>query len=253
MVLDVIIVDDEAPARKELTYLLQDYDEINIIGEAASGKEAIQKILKLDPDVVFLDIRMWDMNGFDVAERLISSGSCPFIIFVTAYDQYAVTAFEINAIDYILKPVSSLRMEKTINRVKSIFKSKKNQEAASKVLRYVKGLSEKTIRKKFTFEKNNRLHVIDAKNICYCKASPKGSIVKTSEEIFKTPYTLSELENSTDNLFRSHKSFLVNINKIKEIIPWFNGTYLLLMEDCENDKIPVSRRNSKKLKNLFKI
>lgn len=248
MVLDVLIVDDEAPARKELCYLLKDYDEIFIVGEAASGKEALQKVLQLDPDVIFLDIKMWDMDGFDVAQNLMKSGRCPFIIFVTAYDEYAVTAFEINAIDYVLKPVSPLRLEKTVNRIKEIFKSKENNKEANRMLRYIKSLA-----KKFTFEKNGRLYVIDAKDICYCKAAPKGSIVKTTKGVFNTPYPLTELENSTYNLFRSHKSFLVNVDKIKEIIPWFNGTYLLLIEEYEKDEIPVSRRNSKKLKNLFSV
>lgn len=251
MVLNVLIVDDETPARKELGYLLQDYDEVSIIGEAASGKEAIQKVLKLNPDVIFLDIKMWDMNGFDVAEKLISTGDCPFIIFVTAYDEYAINAFEINAIDYILKPVSSLRLEKTINRIKDIFKSKTKQKEATKISNYIKTLNKNTYQK-FTFEKNGRLYVVNVTDICYCRAYSKGSIVKTLQGVFKSSYTLSELEKNT-NFFRSHKSFLVNIDKISEIIPWFNGTYLLLMEGYKNDEVPVSRRNSKNLKKLFKI
>lgn len=151
----------------------------------------------------------------------------------------------------MLKPVSPLRLEKTINRIKKIFKSKKNIEESDRILRYVKSLAQKNNPKKFTFEKNGKLYVIDEKEICYCKAAPKGSIVKTARGIFETPYPLTELENSAKNLFRSHKSFLVNLDKIKQIIPWFNGTYLLAIEDYEKDEVPVSRRNSKKLKNLF--
>ncbi|MDN5332276.1 MAG: two-component system, LytTR family, response regulator [Tepidanaerobacteraceae bacterium] len=254
MELTALLVDDEAPARDELRYLLEAYPEIKVVGEASSGQEAVEKALELAPDVVFLDIKLWDMDGFEIARRIFEKGKAPFIIFATAYDEYAVKAFEINAVDYILKPFSQERLGRAIERVLNIFKNERQREEVLKIAEYLKA-NEKPSCNKLSFWKNDRIYLICPEDICYCVAVEKGSVVKTKQGEFNTAYTLSELEEkiNSPNFFRVHKSYLVNLDKVKEIIPWFNGTFILSIQGYEKDEVPVSRRQAKELRKLFDI
>lgn len=248
-----LLVDDEAPAREELRYLLESYPEVKVIGEVSSGQEAVEKILKLNPDVIFLDIQLSDMDGFEVARQIFQKGNAPVVVFATAYDEYAVRAFEINAVDYLLKPFSENRLDKTVERLIKIFKEKKQDVEAIKVSELLK--VQKPAYNKLSFWKNNRIYLVCPDEICYCEAVEKGSKVKTEKGEFLSPYTLSELEEKIKNpsFFRTHKSFLVNLDKVKEIIPWFNGTFILSIKGYEKDEVPVSRRHAKEMRELFKI
>lgn len=254
MKLTALLVDDESPARDELRYLLGKYPEINVIGEASSGEEAIENVIELDPDVVFLDIKLWDMDGFEVARRIFEKGKTPIIIFATAYDEYAVKAFEINAVDYILKPFSADRLEKAVQKVINVFKSQRQSEEVLRIAEYLR-TKEIASCNKLSVWKNGRIHLICPEDICYCVAIEKGSIVKTRQGEFSTSYTLSELEEriKSPNFFRTHKSYLVNLDRVKEIIPWFNGTFILSIQGYEKEEVPVSRRQAKELRKLFDI
>lgn len=254
MEITALLVDDEPPARDELRYLLEAYPEIKIIDEAFSGQEAIEKVDEKKPDVVFLDIKLWDMDGFEVARNILQKEKSPLIIFATAYDEFAVKAFELNAVDYILKPFFASRIEKTVNKLIEIFRNRKEKDEILKVAEYLRSL-EKPCCKKLSFWKNNRIHLINPEEICYCEAEEKGSKVKTIYGEFYSAYTLTELEEkiNSPNFFRAHKSYLVNLEKVKEIIPWFGGTYLLSIQGYEKDEVPVSRRQAKELKRIFDI
>ncbi|MGB9814002.1 MAG: LytR/AlgR family response regulator transcription factor [Thermovenabulum sp.] len=254
MKLTALLVDDESPARDELRYLLGKYPEINVIGEASSGEEAIENVIELNPDVVFLDIKLWDMDGFEVARRIFEKGKTPIIIFATAYDEYAVKAFEINAVDYILKPFSADRLEKAVQKVINMFKNQRQSEEVLRIAEYLR-TKEIPLCNKLSVWKNGRIYLICPEDICYCVAVEKGSIVKTRQGEFSTSYTLSELEEKikSPNFFRTHKSYLVNLDRVKEIIPWFNGTFILSIQGYEKDEVPVSRRQAKELRKLFDI
>ncbi|GAQ25382.1 DNA-binding response regulator [Tepidanaerobacter syntrophicus] len=254
MELRTLIVDDETPAREELSFLLLSYPNVKVIGEAASGKEAIELAERLKPDVIFLDIKMWDLNGFETAKIIFQRGIKPFIVFATAYDEYAIKAFEINAIDYILKPFSKERLDKTINRIINL---SKNNENSLDIYRFVECIE--TINKsqniKIPVWKNNRIYLLNPQDINYFEACEKGSKVMALQGEFETNCCLSELEDRLKdlNFFRTHKSFLVNMDKVLEIVPWFNGTYILSLKDYEKNEVPVSRRCAKKLRERLQI
>jgi len=241
MELRAIIVDDETPAREELRFLISSYPQIKLVGEASSGKEAIRLAESLFPDVIFLDIKMWDLNGFETARGIFEKGVNPFIIFATAYDEYAVKAFEINAVDYILKPITKERLDKTISRLVDLFKSNENQIEIQKLIEYIETIG-KAQNIKIPIWKNDRICLLNPSDISYFEAVEKGSKVMARQGIFETHYCLTELEDKLKdyNFFRTHKSFLVNLDKVIEIIPWFNGTYILLLEDYEKKRCPLA-------------
>ncbi|MCG0276593.1 MAG: LytTR family DNA-binding domain-containing protein [Thermosediminibacteraceae bacterium] len=254
MELTALLVDDEAPARDELRYLLEVFPEIKIVGEASSGQEAVEKTLELKPDVVFLDIKLWDMDGFEVARRIFERGCSPLIVFATAYDEYAVKAFEINAVDYILKPFSQERLKKAVEKVLNVYENEKKQEEVLKIAESIR-VSGKPPCNKIPFWKKDRIYLVSPDDICYCVAGEKGSVVKTVIGEFCTAHTLAELEEKINrpNFFRVHKSYLVNLDKVREIIPWFNGTFILSIQGYEKDEVPVSRRHARELRELFGI
>ncbi|MDI3480422.1 MAG: two-component system, LytTR family, response regulator [Tepidanaerobacteraceae bacterium] len=250
----VLLVDDEPPAREELRYLLEAYEQIKIVGEASSGQEAIEKILTIKPDVIFLDIQLSDMDGFEVAWQVFSGGVTPVVVFATAYDEYAVKAFEINALDYILKPFSEKRLNKTVSRLIEVFMERRQKQQSLKVSDYLKK-NRKSACHKLSLWKNDRIYLICPQEICYCEAVEKGSKIKTEKGEFLSPYTLSELEEkiARPEFVRTHKSYLVNFDKVKEIIPWFNGTFILCIQGYEKEEVPVSRRHARELREMFEI
>lgn len=250
----VLLVDDEPPAREELRYLLESYPDVKIIGEASSGQEAMEKILKLKPDVIFLDIQLSDMDGFEVARQVFSKGVTPVVVFATAYDEYAVRAFEINALDYILKPFSEKRLQKTVERLIKVFDERRQKQESLKVSDYIL-MAGKPACNKLSLWKNDRIYLVDPDEICYCEAIEKGCKIKTEKGEFLSPYSLSELEEKigSPKFFRTHKSYLVNFDKVKEIIPWFNGTFILSIIGYEKDEVPVSRRHAREMKEIFSL
>lgn len=244
----VLIVDDEAPARDELKFLLERIPEIRIVDMATTGKEALLKIMEQKPDVVFLDIQMPDMTGLVVCRELtqrLKPEEIPFIIFATAYDQHALEAFEVNAVDYILKPFDEERLQVTMEKVKRLVHA-----ADPEPLRRILSLLEKPKKTKLPVEENERIILLNPQEIVYCSISDRHVIIKTQGHEYKTGYNLGELEQRLGFL-RTHKSYLVNPEMVREIIPWFNGTYNLVLQDNEGTNIPVSRTYLKEVRHVL--
>ncbi|QSZ28228.1 response regulator transcription factor [Aceticella autotrophica] len=246
-----IIVDDEQPAREELIYLLSDYKDIEIIGEADNGLSALKLIQELKPEIVFLDINIPKINGCDVAKDISLNGELPYVIFTTAYDTHAIEAFEIGAIDYLLKPISQQRLYKTLEKIKNYYKKKLDLENSIKITGEI--LTKKV--EKLAVEKNDRIKLIDLEEIVFAKAYSGKVLIKTKNNTFIYKGTIKNLEEKlkSNTFFRAQKSYIVNLNKIVEVIPWFKGTYWLVMEDDKKTQITVSKSQIKKLKLLIGI
>lgn len=248
-----LVVDDEKPAREEIMYILKQMDEVEVVGEASHGMEALKLIENLNPDVVFLDIQMPQMTGIEVARRLLDKGIELSIIFVTAYDQFALKAFEVNAVDYLLKPIDEDRLKKTIQKIISL---KNNREILNydKLTQLIKDMSLQKSSPWISVYHNNRLIPIETKDIIYITVEDKNTAIVTEKGKFETHYTLNELMEKLDPniFFRSHKSYIVNLKYIESIEPWFNSTYNINLKHIKK-VIPVSRSYSKKFKEKMNI
>ncbi|SHJ51767.1 two component transcriptional regulator, LytTR family [Geosporobacter subterraneus DSM 17957] len=250
-----IIVDDEAPAREEIKYLLDNlkgYD-IEIVGEAGDGRTAFEMIKNQKPDLVLLDIQMRGISGFDLANEVLQLENSPFIVFITAFDQYAIKAFEINAVDYILKPISANRLSNTISRVYGLLKQyQKTEGNIEQLLRY---LAQPKTASKICVYSNGKHIPLDPEDIIFIGVDGRNSCIKSKKGVFSSNLTLVEFEEKlkSSQFFRCHRSYLININEIQEIDNWFNGTYQITMNGYTKDKIPVSRSNANKFRAMMNI
>ena len=255
MPISCILIDDEELALEELHFLLDSVSGIGVVGQGRNGVEAIRLVKELEPDLMFLDIQMPGLNGFQVVHQLVKEEVLPQVIFVTAYDQYAVRAFEVNAVDYILKPVEKSRLEKAIQRARKQIES--NVPADDRIKNLLKQFIPATPRKSKLLVTDRKRHLmVDADDIVFASVSDGSVQVSTRDLNGQTHYrTLEELQANLDPqiFWRVHRSFLVNINRIKEVVPWFNRTLQLKMADPAETEIPVSRSNSRKLKEYLKL
>ena len=251
-----LIVDDEKLARDELAFLLKSFPEVEIIGTAGNGLEALKRIEADTPDLVFMDVHMPGLDGLGAVRKLIDAGGdLPHFIFATAYDQYAVEAFEVNAVDYLLKPIDKERLAVSIERARKRSEVPQSPDRVEQLLAQMESRVSPS-RAKLLIKSNNRMLLVDAEEVVYA-ATQDGviSVVSTTVEGQSNYKTIEELQSSLDSLdfWRPHRSYLVNINKIKEVIPWFKSTYQLRMSDKEQTEIPVSRAQTKRLRELFKL
>jgi two-component system, LytTR family, response regulator len=252
--LSAVIVDDEQLARDELSYLLKSVDDINVVAQGHNGLEAVNLVKEWSPDLLFLDVHMPGLDGFGVIKKLIDKKiNLPQIVFATAYDQYAVKAFEVNAIDYILKPFDKKRVsqavEKARKRVQAAGAGKEKLDTIVKLLE-----SQRPQNSKVLLRAAGRLLLVDQKDVCFASIEDGIiSVVGTTIEGQSNCRTLEELLESLDpDLFwRAHRSFVVNINRIKEVVPWFKSSYQLRMDDRKQTEIPVSRAQTRRLRELF--
>lgn len=249
-----IIVEDELPAAEELKYLLSQYKPIHVKKVVYDGKSGLEAIEELRPDAVFMDINMPLQNGIELAKQVKEFDDSIDIIFVTAYEEHAVEAFEVNALDYILKPFDEKRIRKTIERLVNKRKSIKKEERLPDIINEIISKIDKGERgvKKIPCERRGKIILVDLKDIYFCYIEGEKTYVKTRDESFLVGCTLHQIEEKT-NFFRAHRSYLVNIDNIKELYSWFNGTYKLVMGDIEESEVPISRNNVKKLKELLGI
>lgn len=234
-------------ARDELKYLLYRTKEVDIIDEADSVEEALEKLMENKPDLVFLDIQLSDDNGFEIANILKKMKQPPAIVFATAYDQYAIQAFEVDALDYILKPFDEERIVQTIKK----FKKRKQHEIEEKQEVHAPDVSNRM--KKLALSIDESIVLVNIEDIIYAGLLDGKVIVKTICDTYATHDTLVILEKKLPqmNFLRVHRGFIVNVNHISEIQPWFNSTYNLIMKD--DSKVPVSRTYAKELKKLLRI
>lgn len=250
-----LIVDDEIHARKELLYILNDIVDVEVVGESSYGMEALELNRKLKPDIMFLDIQMPEMSGMDVAKILLGEKHRPIIIFVTAYDQFAIEAFEVNAVDYLLKPISEERLKDRIKNITLMKKNNKdiNYDKLSKMIQEIKS-DKNSLPNLISVYHKNKLIPIEIKDIIYATIENKNTIIVTSEGKFEINCTLSKLleKLNPSMFFRSHKSYIVNLNNISSVEPWFNATYNIELKG-NLGMIPVSRTYAKDFLKIMNI
>jgi two-component system, LytTR family, response regulator LytT len=271
MTLSALIIDDEQLARDELKYLLDQVGGVLVVGQGANGIEAVDLIEEHHPDVVFLDVQMPGLDGFAVINRLMDrhrakgdkdAGPLPQVVFATAYDQYAVRAFDVNAVDYLLKPFDRARVEQTLERVRGrMAGNTPGSLPESQIDALLKLLNRpasggRSQPAKLIVQAQSRLLLVDQAEICFA-AIDEGVIrvVTQNFEGHSKCRTLEELLEQLDpDLFwRAHRGFVVNINHIREVVPWFKSTYQLRMNDKKQTEIPVSRAQTKRLRELFNL
>jgi two-component system response regulator LytT len=269
--ISALIVDDEQLARDELRYLLDSVGGVEVVAQGKNGIEAVELIEEHRPDLVFLDVQMPGLDGFAVIERLMarqkkrrSSGEeaepLPQIVFATAYDQYAVRAFDVNAVDYLLKPFDQTRVEQAVERARG------RMPAEGKIAGGGNGESpgevpmgtqiETQLDSRLSVQAQSRMLLVDQADICYA-AIDEGVIRVTTQQFegHSKCRTLEELLELLDPavFWRAHRGFVVNINHIREVVPWFKSSYQLRMSDKKQTEIPVSRAQTKRLRELFNL
>jgi len=255
MDLRTLVVDDEQLARDELCFQLAQMGGVEVVGQAANGVEAVEALERLRPDIVFLDIQMPGLTGFEVARHVVGTGQATHVVFVTAFDQYAVEAFEVNAVDYLLKPVDKARLEQAVQRVRGRLDAggPLNQHL-EKIVRMVGDRQQR--RGQVAVKVGERFLLVQADDVIYASLNGDTISIVTGQVAGTSNYrTLDELQASLDPdvFWRVHRSHLVNINKIKEIVPWFSRNYILRMKDAKGSEIPVSRSQTKRLRDYLKL
>ncbi len=295
--LTALIIDDEPLARQELQYLLDAAGDVSVLAQGTNGIEAVELIRTHKPDVIFLDVRMPGLDGFAVLKKVLAQDKkmkLPQVVFATAFDQYAVKAFEVNAVDYLLKPFDSKRVHRTLEKVRERMSSTEmvaespgslaasagagDGRVASRVagaeakldalLRMVEertGMAAAARRRrrwwagrsgKVVVRAQSRLLLVDQKDLCFATIEEgRISVVTKALEGDSNCRTLEELTDQLDpeQFWRVHRSFVVNIQHIREVVPWFKSSYQLRMDDRKQTEVPVSRSQTKRLRELFNL
>ena len=271
MNLSALIIDDEQLARDELSYLLAQVGGVDVVAQGTNGIEAVDLIEEYHPDLVFLDVQMPGQDGFAVIQRLMErAGSkarkgqdaqpLPQIVFATAYDQYAVRAFDVNAVDYLLKPFDLTRVQQAVERVRgrplpdSPIESQ--LDALLRLLNRPQGASRTPQSARLIVQAQSRLLLVDQAEICF--AAIDEGVIRVVTQTFEGSSKCRTLEELLELLdpalfWRAHRGFVVNINHIREVMPWFKSSYQLRMNDKRQTEIPVSRAQTKRLRELFNL
>jgi len=236
MPIRIMIAEDERLAREELIYLLQQEADVELLPYATNGRELLGMVDEHEPDVIFLDIKMPELEGDQAARMLASRKQQPLIVFCTAYEEFAVHAFKLHAVDYLLKPTEPKRLEETLQRIRERLTKPKEEPVHTK-------------RSKLLVEENNRLVVIDPATIVYAVREERFVQIHTQTDTYTTRMTLTQVTEKLlgYDFFRTHKSYLVNLHYVKELEPWFNGAYNLILKGESRLRIPVSRTSVKDL------
>ena len=247
----VFIIDDEGPVRRELRYLLGRIEGVDVVGEAASGSSAMQELRTLQPDVVFLDVQMPGLSGVELSYLFDDLPRKPLLVFVTAYEEHAVQAFELDALDYILKPFTLDRLRKSIEktgRYLRLSEAPPIQPASPPDTR-------QPLEKRIPLYDGERIVPTHPRHIFYVSSDEGRITVHAVHGSYTAKATIAELEErlAPHGFFRAHRSHLVNLNHVAEIVPWTGGSYKLVMSDKERSEILVSRYNVKDLKAHFDL
>jgi len=284
MTLSALIIDDEQLAREELRYLLDEVGGVDVLAQGTNGIEAVDLIEEHQPDLVFLDVQMPGLDGFAVIQRLLeknkvklASGqgadSLPQIVFATAYDQYAVRAFDVNAVDYLLKPFDRARVQQAVERAKGRMAGTLNDgpgAAASpagaqieshfgallELLGRPQGAMRAPQPARLIVQAQSRLLLVDQADICF--AAIDEGVIRVVTPVMEGHSKCRTLEELLDQLdpalfWRAHRGFVVNLNHIREVVPWFKSSYQLRMDDKKQTEIPVSRAQTRRLRELFNL
>ncbi len=278
MTLSALIIDDEQLAREELAYLLSQVGDVEVVAQGSNGIEAVELIEEHHPDMVFLDVQMPGLDGFAVIQKLMERRAkangiaapqvpLPQIVFATAYDQYAVRAFDVNAVDYLLKPFDRGRVEQAVERVRLRLASassgnspgalpESQLDALLRLLNRPQGAARSPQPAKLIVQAQSRLLLVDQADICF--AAIDEGVIRVATQSFEGHSKCRTLEELLDQLdpalfWRAHRGFVVNINHIREVVPWFKSSYQLRMNDKKQTEIPVSRAQTKRLRELFNL
>ncbi|WP_062350551.1 LytR/AlgR family response regulator transcription factor [Bacillus kwashiorkori] len=244
-----MIAEDELMARKELLYLLNEEKGIILTPHAETGEQLIELYSEHRPDVIFLDVEMPGLTGMEAARYILKQAPIPppLFVFTTAYDEYAMDAFDVEAVDYLLKPYDETRFRRTMERIRKSFTSQKNHN----------GILDKQRKPpvgKLLIDDGERMVVVSPDSIYFAVPNRRLLEIHTEDEVILSRMTLHELEEQLSgySFFRAHRSYLVNLDHVLEITPWFNGTSNLTLKDKNRTKIPVSRSASKMILEIFK-
>lgn len=246
-----ILVDDEPPALDELAYLLSKFDDVQVVGTASTGQEAVRVILESKPDLVFLDIQMPGKSGFQVLEDIVQMKHPPLVVFATAYDNYAIQAFEENAVDYLLKPISASRLQKSVERIRTQLSGAPNDTIKPspdlRTLLAVAGIGPDIAR--ISVECNGRNVLLSPREVVYFQTAEKRVLAYTKEKSFTCPSDLS-LEKIEERLcgypfFRANRSQLINLTYVRSYAPWFNGKYVATLSDGATTDITINKARVK--------
>ena len=269
MPLTALIIDDEPLGRQELQYLLEGSGGVHVLAQGTNGIEAVELIRSHQPDIVFLDVQMPGLDGFAVLKKLLERKMVmPQVVFATAYDRYAVRAFEVNAVDYLLKPFDKKRVMQTIEKARTRIASavdltspetadRQTEAKLDALLRLVGEQAQSVPRSgKIVVRAQSRLLLVDQREICFASIDDGAiRVITSSVEGLSNCRTLEELTDQLDPdaFWRAHRSFVVNIQHIREVVPWFKPSYQLRMDDAKKTEIPVSRSQTRRLRELFNL
>jgi two-component system LytT family response regulator/two-component system response regulator LytT len=280
MPISALIIDDEQLARDELKYLLDSVGDVDVVAQGSNGIEAVDLIDEHHPDLVFLDVQMPGQDGFAVIQRLVDRNRAqlakagtekdvaplPQFVFATAFDQYAVRAFTVNAVDYLLKPFDLKRVAQAVEKVRGRIAGAvpgstpalpdSQIDALLQLLNRPQGASRTPQPAKLIVQAQSRLLLVDQGEICY--AAIDEGVIRIATQAFEGQSKCRTLEELLDLLdpaifWRAHRGFVVNINHIREVVPWFKSTYQLRMNDKKQTEIPVSRAQTRRLRELFNL
>src|SRR6266496_2973817 len=262
MSLSAVIVDDEQLARDELAYLLKNIGDVDVVAQGKNGLEAVNLIREHNPDLVFLDVQMPGLDGFGVIKKLLDKKvALPKVVFATAFNQYAVRAFEVNAVDYLLKPFDRKRVMQTIEKAQARLAAPAESASDAKLDALLRLMEEQSQTSRSNSGKvivraQSRLLLVDQKEICFASIEEGTiSVVTSAVEGHSNCRTLEELMDqlAPEAFWRVHRSYVVNIQHIREVVPWFKSSYQLRMDDPKKTEIPVSRAQTKRLRELFNL
>lgn len=254
MTLTALVVDDEPLARDELVYLLERTGRVHVLGEAGSGPEALRLARELRPDLIFLDVQMPEMTGFEVAEQLLRDGGGPAVVFATAYDQYALKAFEVHALDYLLKPFEPERVSRTLQRLEPLLKERINP-TLERLEAFLSRVEEPRTLRRLPLERNGQTFLVSPADVLYASSAETGTLVRTSADEYRTSLPLQELEERLRSgvFVRTHRQYLVNLERVTSFIPWPGGTASLVLDDRAKTQVPVARAQVRRVKELLRI
>lgn len=246
MTFKVLIADDDEGMRLVLNKLVKNYSDFNIIGEASNGNEALDFAVRLNPDVIFMDVEMPGINGIECAKKVLELNPKTIIIFVTAHEEYMPEAFELYALDYMVKPFKIERVQKTLNRIKELFNTLENESHENRAVKQIKSLDKLIIRNK------EGISFINTKDIIIIQREDRSTVIYTANERFITSEALTDLEDKLDSgiFFRSHKSYIINLTMISKIQPYGRWTYIVKMKNTDMDAL-LTHEKFEELQSMF--
>jgi two-component system, LytTR family, response regulator len=252
MPISALIADDEASARSRLRRLLAPFS-FELLDDARDGLEALEAIQKHRPQVVFLDVQMPGLSGFEVVETLTPE-VMPLIVFVTAYDDYALAAFEANAVAYLLKPVVEDKLKTVISRIEQLVRSPDDAQEEAARTTAVASAKPQPLHHVLAVQRDGYA-LIPLGDVCYFQVEDGVTHVKTATASFRTNYAINDLESRlpAPTFFRAHRSTIVNLDKVATISPMFKGALLLTMKDAKHSEIQVSERQAKHVRELLQL